>query len=99
MAKSRNVCSWCSLPLSGVGVLARGGLGDFVGSAACVVVITSPGSAPVAWVACLGISVWWPLAGFTWLGIVVWLILDPLIDVACPRSWFFRMGMSSECAS
>ena len=99
MAKSRNVCSWCSLLLSGVGVLARGGLGYFMGSAACIVVIMSLGSTPMTWVACLGIYVRWTLAGFTWLGTVAWLTLDPLIGVVCPRSWFSRVGMSSEYAS
>ena len=54
-----------------------------MGFAACAVVIISPGSALVAWVAILGTSLWWPLAGFAWLGTVVWLILDPLIGVAC----------------
>ena len=60
MASSRDVCSYCSLSLSRVGFLVRGGLGDFMGSATCVAVTMSPKLTPMTWVACLGTSVWWP---------------------------------------
>ena len=70
-----------------------------MGSATCVLVTVTPGSTSMTLVVYLGASVWWPLAEFTWLGTAAWLISDPLIDVVCPRSWFFRVGMSCKCVS